>query len=85
METSIKPYIVKLVAGESLSRDEARAAMLEIMSGNATPAQISGFIVAMRMKGETVDEITGCAEAMRKKAALIKLRGRARAASMHSE
>ena len=46
-------------------RDEARAVMGEIMSGEATPAQIGGFLIALRLKGETADEIAGCAEAMR--------------------
>jgi anthranilate phosphoribosyltransferase len=54
-----------LLEGRSLRREEARAVMREIMGGEATPAQIGGFLVALRMKGETADEITGCAEAMR--------------------
>ncbi len=53
------------VRGVDLSRDEARAAMQTIMRGDATPAQVAGYLVALRMKGETVDEITGSAEAMR--------------------
>ena len=48
-----------------LTRAEAREAMHEIMSGEATQAQIAGFLVALRAKGETADEIAGCAEAMR--------------------
>ena len=59
------PVIAKLLDGTSLSRDEAREAMDAIMRGEATPAQIGGFLVALRLKGETVDEIVGCAEAMR--------------------
>ena len=54
----------RLIDGHDLSRDEARGAMDEIMLGEATPAQIGGFLVALRLKGETVDEITGFAEAM---------------------
>src|SRR6059058_4380146 len=50
---------------EILSRDEAREVMDTIMSGEATPAQIGGFLVALRLKGETAEEIAGCAEAMR--------------------
>src|SRR6059058_1778598 len=50
---------------EILSRDEAREVMDTIMSGEATPAQIGGFLVALRLKGETADEIAGAAEAMR--------------------
>jgi anthranilate phosphoribosyltransferase len=54
-----------LLDGRSLSRDQARRVMDEIMAGEATPAQIAGFLVALRAKGETADEIAGCAEAMR--------------------
>jgi anthranilate phosphoribosyltransferase len=55
----------RLLDGHDLTRDEAREAMNTIMSGEATPAQIGGFLVALRLKGETADEIAGCAEAMR--------------------
>ena len=57
--------IARLLDGHDLTRDEAREAMNTIMSGEATPAQIGGFLVALRLKGETADEIAGCAEAMR--------------------
>jgi anthranilate phosphoribosyltransferase len=57
--------LARLLDGHNLSRDEAREAMNTIMSGEATPAQIGGFLVALRLKGETADEIAGCAEAMR--------------------
>ena len=57
--------LAKLLEGESLTRGDARAAMETIMQGDATPAQIGGFLVALRLKGETPDEIAGCAEAMR--------------------
>jgi anthranilate phosphoribosyltransferase len=57
--------LARLLDGHDLSRDEAREAMNTIMSGDATPAQIGGFLVALRLKGETADEIAGCAEAMR--------------------
>jgi anthranilate phosphoribosyltransferase len=53
-----------LMAGEDLDRTAARAAMAEIMAGEATPAQISAFIVAVRVKGETALEMTGMVEAM---------------------
>jgi len=50
---------------ESLSRDEARAVMAEVLSGSATDAQIAALLVALHMKGETVEEIVGFAEAIR--------------------
>jgi anthranilate phosphoribosyltransferase len=68
----IQSTITKLTNKEDLPRAEARAAMGEIMSGEATPAQIAAFLIALRLKGETVDEITGCAEAMREKAAKVR-------------
>jgi anthranilate phosphoribosyltransferase len=61
----IQAVINKLLDGKQLARAEARAVMDEIMRGEATPAQIGGFLIALRAKGETPDEITGCAEAMR--------------------
>jgi len=61
----IQPAIQQLLDGRDLTREDARAVMAEIMAGDATPAQIGGFLVAMRAKGETADEIAGCAEAMR--------------------
>ncbi len=70
----IKEAIKKAVEGKNLTRAEARAAMEEIMSGGATPAQIACLITALRMKGETIDEITGCAEAMREKALKLNVR-----------
>jgi len=68
----IEEAIGKLVAGADLSRKEAAQVMTQIMSGEATPAQIAAFVTALRMKGETVDEITGCAEAMRDKATPVR-------------
>lgn len=61
----IQDALARLLDGQDLSRAEAREAMGEIMRGEATSAQIGGFLVALRLKGETVDEIAGCAEAMR--------------------
>jgi anthranilate phosphoribosyltransferase len=61
----IQQAIAELLEGRSLETAEARAAMEEIMTGEATPAQTAAFLVALRMKGETADEIAGCAEAMR--------------------
>jgi anthranilate phosphoribosyltransferase len=61
----IQDSLSRLLDGHDLSRAEARTVMDEIMRGEATPAQIGGFLVALRLKGETSDEIAGCAEAMR--------------------
>ncbi|MBI4743732.1 MAG: anthranilate phosphoribosyltransferase, partial [Actinobacteria bacterium] len=57
--------IKKLVERTDLSRDEAVSVMEEIMSGKTTDAQIAAFITALRMKGETIDEIYGFAKVMR--------------------
>jgi len=67
----IKECISKIVKREDLTQDEMEKAMDEIMSGIATPAQIGAFITGLRMKGETVDEITGAAIIMRAKATRI--------------
>ena len=67
----LKPYIFKVIEGTDLSQDEAYEAMDCIMSGGATDAQIGSFITALRMKGETIDEITGFARVMRNKAAVM--------------
>jgi anthranilate phosphoribosyltransferase len=67
--------IAKLVRCESLSEEEAASAFEEIMRGDATPVQIAGFLVALRMKGETVDEITGFARTARAVATPIEIQG----------
>ena len=61
----IQEALARILDGHDLSQAEARGVMDEIMRGDATPAQIGGFLIALRMKHETADEITGCAEAMR--------------------
>jgi anthranilate phosphoribosyltransferase len=61
----IQRALAAVLDGDDLTREDARAVMHAIMRGEATPAQIGGFLVALRAKGETVDEIAGCAEAMR--------------------
>jgi len=71
----IKEAIQKLLNGEDLSLEMAKAVMDEIMSGNATNAQIASFITAMRMKGETIDEITACAMVMRQCGTKLKYDG----------
>ena len=68
----IQEAISKLIEKQNLSQEEAEAVMNEIMSGKATDAQIAGFLVALRLKGETIDEITACAKIMREKASKIK-------------
>jgi anthranilate phosphoribosyltransferase len=61
----IERALARLLDGHHLTRAEARAVMGTIMRGEATPAQIAGFLIALRAKGETADEIAGCAEALR--------------------
>jgi anthranilate phosphoribosyltransferase len=61
----IQQALAQLLDGHDLPRADAREVMDQIMRGDATPGQIGGFLVALRLKGETADEITGCAEAMR--------------------
>jgi len=62
----IQQAIHKVLNGENLTLETTKSVMDEIMSGNATNAQIASFITAIRMKGETIDEITACAMIMRK-------------------
>jgi len=69
----LKEAIQKLVEGKNLCEGEIIAALNCIMEGNATPAQIGSFITALRIKGETIEEITGCAKVMREKADRITL------------
>ena len=71
----MKEIISKLVEGEDLTRKESRDVTLEIMEGKATQSQIGAYLVAMRIKGETAEEITGAALAMREKAVKIDVRG----------
>jgi|GEM_PF-3301180 len=70
----IKAAIDRVVRGEHLSEEEAVNLMEDVMSGKATDAQIAAFITAMRIKGETVDEITGFARVMRQKATRVETR-----------
>ena len=65
MSTNLKPTLARLAAGDTLSVDQAEAAFDIIMSGEATPAQIGALLMAMRLRGETVQEITGAVRAMR--------------------
>src|SRR6478735_8554441 len=65
MSQDLKPVLAHLASGEALSVEQAEAAFTIIMSGEATPAQIGGLLMAMRVRGETVPEITGAVRAMR--------------------
>jgi anthranilate phosphoribosyltransferase len=65
----------KIVSGAHLTEQEAALAMDDIMNGSATPSQIGAFLIALRMKGETIPEITGCAVSMRAKAKRVELDG----------
>lgn len=71
----IQQAIYKALNRENLTLEETKAVMDEIMSGNATNAQIAGFVTAIRMKGETIDEITACAMIMRKYGLKLKHTG----------
>src|SRR6188508_1349254 len=62
-----KGFIAKVAAGTALSRDEAAGAFDRMMSGEATPSQMGALLMALRVRGETVDEITGAASTMRSK------------------
>jgi anthranilate phosphoribosyltransferase len=68
----IQQAIQQLIEGNDLSRDESRNVMNLIMQGKTTEAQIAGYLIALRMKGETVDEITGAVEVMRANVTAIK-------------
>lgn len=68
----IKPILGRLALGQTLSEAEAETVFDTIMSGEATPAQIGGLLMALRVRGETVDEITGAARIMRRKAVRIE-------------
>src|SRR3990170_3522866 len=69
----IKEAIAMLVDGKSLMMAEASQVMNEIMSGQVTPAQFGAFVTALRIKGETVDEIAGMAKVMRDKAIQVRI------------
>lgn len=65
MSTSLKPFIAKIANGEALSRAEAAEAFQVMMSGEATPSQIGGFLIGLRVRGESVEEIAGAVDVMR--------------------
>jgi anthranilate phosphoribosyltransferase len=69
---SFKPLIAKVAAGAALTRAEAAAAFDAMLSGEVTPSQMGGFLMALRVRGETVEEITGAVQAMRAKMLPVK-------------
>src|SRR5579864_7107651 len=68
----LKSIIAKVATGATLSRDEAASAFDRMMSGEATPSQLGGLLMALRVRGETIDEITGAVSAMRAKMLKVK-------------
>jgi anthranilate phosphoribosyltransferase len=70
--SDLRPFLARVAAGQRLSEAEAEAAFEIIMSGDATPSQMGGLLMGMRVRGESVDEITGAARIMRSKAVAIK-------------
>jgi len=70
---SMQRALARLVQGEDLSRDEMIEVMREVMSGDATDAQIGALLVALRMKGESIDEIAGAAQVMRELATPVEV------------
>ena len=68
----LQSALARLLDGRDLDRAQAREVMNEVMRGEATPGQIGALLVALRVKGETVDEIAGCAEAMREHALRVR-------------
>ena len=71
----IREAIEKLIRGADLTQEEAAQVMEEIMTGEATPAQFGAFVIGLRLKGETVDEMTGLASVMRDKSLKVDFRG----------
>lgn len=72
---TIQQALAQVAEGEHLSREAMRAVMSQIMSGDATDAQIGGLLMALRIKGETIDEIAGAAEVMRELATPVLVAG----------
>ncbi len=67
----LKPFIVKLASKENLTRSESQSVFDIIMSGDATPAQIGGILMALKLKGETVEEISGAVQSLRSKMSTV--------------
>ena len=66
MMSDIQNAVASLMEGQTIDRQQAEAAMVEIMSGKASPAQVAAFLTALRLRGETVEELIGCALAIRR-------------------
>ena len=71
----IQSAIKAVIAGHDLSGEEMISIMRQIMTGECTPSQIGGFLVGLRMKGETVDEISAAAQVMRELATRVEVHG----------
>ncbi|MCZ8512950.1 anthranilate phosphoribosyltransferase [Paenibacillus filicis] len=71
-QLTVQQAIQKVIGSQNLTRAEARQVMSDLMEGHATPSQIGGLLTALRMKGETIEEITGFAETMRAKANRVR-------------
>jgi anthranilate phosphoribosyltransferase len=71
----ITQALAKVVTGENLDTDEMKLVMQQIMTGQASDAQIGGFLVALRMKGESIDEITGATQVMRELSTKVNVSG----------
>jgi anthranilate phosphoribosyltransferase len=71
MEMDMKALISQVAEGSNLTEAQAETAMTLMMNGDATPAQVAAFLMALRIKGETIDEITGCARVMRQRATAV--------------
>ncbi|HSL33959.1 MAG TPA: hypothetical protein VK871_09945, partial [Candidatus Limnocylindrales bacterium] len=67
MSDQVRAALAAVIDGRALSMDDARAAMGSVMDGEATPAQLAALLVALRMRGETVEELAGFAAAMRER------------------
>lgn len=68
---ALTPHLTRVLAGEALSETDSENAVTTIMNGEASPAQIGAFLAALKVRGETTDELTGAARAMRKKVAAV--------------
>lgn len=70
----MKELLQKVISGQNLTRQEASRAMEIMLEGTASPVQVSSFLTALRMKGETVEEIIGCCEMMKSKGGSVRLK-----------